>query len=423
MIPGYYDSPWPCEDGGPERRATVSALPPLDISRRTSVVVSSREAVAATMVLLRDEGEVYLHGQTLGSSVTSWVEKLDPQTLAPTHRSPDLDAGPFWPGGALIHQNGDIYVTCGRWCHRLDPECRVVTSVELPRDRPYNSLLALPDGSLIMKDQVRDGSGSSRLVILEPESLETICGEVECPEGVVARLSATGEVVYVVGTSSVFRYRWHRADTRLELDESWRVDYLTDMDQSYGWDPVIAGGCLWFMDNGDHRYSGTMRGAGVAQGDVHLYRTPIGGSERGAFERVAVSGIPAGAITNPPLFDEERNIAIAFDSSNGYLAAWRLAEGESSARDGKKLELAWQTPLNTASHMLLFPASGELVVNDHNDQNDSIVVINIETGDEVARATTMSPIQSVVFPAPGWERDLYYCSFARVARVHVSEGT
>lgn len=73
--------------------------------------------------------------------------------------------------------------------------------------------------------------------------------------------------------------------------------------------------------------------------------------------------------------------------------------------------------------MLLFPASGELVVNDHNDQNDSIVVINIETGDEVARATTMSPIQSVVFPAPGWERDLYYCSFARVARVHVSEGT
>ncbi|RIK08727.1 MAG: hypothetical protein DCC49_08575 [Acidobacteria bacterium] len=421
MIPGYYDSPWPCEDGGPKRQATVRGLPSLDVSKQTVVEVNSREAVAATMVLLRDEGEVFLHGQTLGSSVTSWVEKIDPQTLSPTHRSPDLEAGPFWPGGVLIHQNGDIYVTCGRWCHRLDPECHVVTSVELPRERPYNSLLALPDGSLIMKDQVRDGSGPSRLVVLDPDGLEMTCGEVDCPEGVVARLSADGETVYVVGTNSVFRYRWNRHALSLELDDLWRVEYLTRPDQSYGWDPVIAGGCLWFMDNGDHRFSGTMRGAGVAQGAVHLYRAPIEGGHEGAFEQVAVSGLPAGSITNPPLYDEDRGIAIGFDSANGTLAAWRLVEGESAARDGKKLESSWEMSLATASHMLLFPGSGELVVNDHSDSGDSAVVVDIESGSELMRAETTSPIQSVVFPAPGWDRDFYYCSFARLARVVVGE--
>jgi len=44
-------------------------------------------------------------------------------------------------------------------------------------------------------------------------------------------------------------------------------------------------------------------------------------------------------------------------------------------------------------------------------------VIDIETGHELARADTGSPIQSVLFLAPGFERDLYYCSFTTVARI------
>jgi hypothetical protein len=48
---------------------------------------------------------------------------------------------------------------------------------------------------------------------------------------------------------------------------------------------------------------------------------------------------------------------------------------------------------------------------------DQVVVIDIETGHELARADTGSPIQSVLFLAPGFERDLYYCSFTTVARI------
>jgi hypothetical protein len=48
---------------------------------------------------------------------------------------------------------------------------------------------------------------------------------------------------------------------------------------------------------------------------------------------------------------------------------------------------------------------------------DDIVVLDIETGDERVRVDADSPVQSVVFPAAGFGRDFYYCSFAAITRV------
>jgi len=58
-------------------------------------------------------------------------------------------------------------------------------------------------------------------------------------------------------------------------------------------------------------------------------------------------------------------------------------------------------------------------VNDHGERGDEVVLLDIENGVERARANTTSPVQSVVFPAAGWGRDFYYCSFACVARITV----
>jgi hypothetical protein len=48
-----------------------------------------------------------------------------------------------------------------------------------------------------------------------------------------------------------------------------------------------------------------------------------------------------------------------------------------------------------------------------------VVVLDIETGSETARARVPSMFQSVLFPAPGWERDLYWCTFSTLARLEV----
>lgn len=405
--PGYWPSPWPGEDAGPARRQTPHDGAGLGLAGGETLEVTRRDVFAATMVVLRDPGEVYALLHTFAADTVSWVERIDPHTLEVLERSPDLAAGPFWPGGIACHANGSLYVVYGRWAHRLAPDCSPVASRELPLERPYNSFVILPDGCLVTKDFVRDGSAPSTLSVLEADGLADAAPPVEMPEGSISRLSADGHVVYALGDHTALRYVWDPDRGRLELDDAWSARYRTGDDQSYAWDPVIAGGDVWFMDNGDHGYQGTLRGTGVAAGPVHLVRIPVAG---GTPELTEVSGLPHGTQTNLPLFDPDRRIAVAYDSGNGVLAAWR-------AGGPGELDPLWRLELDASMHMIRYPDTGELVVNDHRRDGDEVVVLDLETGRELARAATGSTMQSVLFPAAGFGHDLYYCSFNTIARL------
>jgi hypothetical protein len=126
-----------------------------------------------------------------------------------------------------------------------------------------------------------------------------------------------------------------------------------------------------------------------------------------------ICGRPGGLIANPPVVDERRQIVVGYDSGNGVVAAFDI-------QPGGELSPRWRRDQNHGSHLVLFPDTGELVTGDHHvDRGEDVVVLDIETGRELSRAATGSPIQSVVFPAPGFERDVYLCSFATVTRVAV----
>ena len=45
------------------------------------------------------------------------------------------------------------------------------------------------------------------------------------------------------------------------------------------------------------------------------------------------------------------------------------------------------------------------------------MLLDIGTGDELARADTGSPVQSVLFPAVGFDGSVYLCTFTTVTRV------
>jgi len=125
-----------------------------------------------------------------------------------------------------------------------------------------------------------------------------------------------------------------------------------------------------------------------------------------------ICGLPNGLIANPPVVDESRRIVVGYDSGNGVLAAFDIADdGTTTPR--------WRRDQNHACHPLLFPDTGELVTNDHDATRmaDAIVVLDIETGEERVRVDAGSAVQSVLFPAAGFGRDVYYCSFATLTRV------
>lgn len=439
-----WDGPWPAEDGGPRRAQQATGLRGLDVRAGERLEVTAvRDALATTMVVLRDPGEVYVLRHTLGrrpleDPVVAWVEQIDPVTLQPIRRSADLESGPFWPGGMAAHADGSLHVVTGNHCHRLSAQLDVLVTRQLPGERPYNSFVVLTDGTLVMKDFDRDVREPARLVLLDPERLERRCEDVPLPEAAIARLSADGDDVYVVGASAVTRLRWDGAALRPDTD--WGAAYLQP-GQSYGWDPVIAGGHLWFMDNGAHDFVTTMQGAGIAPGPVHLIRMSL--TDPRDIERVEVCGAARGAVTDPPFYDAQRRIAVAYDSANGVVQAFRF--------DGRLTPL-WRRELGHAAHMIGYPDTGELVLHDFHGpavgrtrlgravsrratmimrnprlrslatrtSRDEVVVVDIETGEERGRAAVPSLLQSVVFPAPGFGRDLYWCSMTTIARVTVT---
>ena len=406
---------WSTEDGGPRRLQWVDGAR-LAIAAGETLQVTSRSMMVVTMVVIASPNDVFVLCHTGGDDAVSWVERVHPETLETLATSEHLAGGPAWPGGTAVHPNGDVYVVFGNHAHRLSRSLQVVASRELPRVRPYNSFVVLPDGHLVTKDfggsrpgnEMEEPFAPTQLVVLEPTSLN-IVATLDLPEASIARLSANENDVYVVGTSSLWRVCWDGESLR---SDGWCAEYRHLQGQTYGWDVVIADTDAWFLDNGEstHKFAGTLRGVGTAIAPLHLVRVNLASGRVSLHE---ICGLAGGVVANPPLVDEQRNMVIGFDSGNGVLAGFSY--------DETKVRKVWSVEQNHGSHMLLYPESGEFV-SAHYDQErgvEQVVVRDISTGREIARTDTGSPIQSVVFPACGTRRDFYWCSMLSLNRVTV----
>jgi hypothetical protein len=400
------------------------------------------------MLVRRGQGELYalrhppLRGAQ-GAPVEAWVERLDPETLEVTARSATLPGGPYWPGGAAAHADGDLHMVFGAWAHRMSPELEVLASHRLPVDGPHNSFVILDSGELVTKDcDAPAGREPSTVSVLDPESLQPVAPALHLPEPSIARLSSDGDTVIAVGTTRLFRLRLDRKAGRLEIDPDWAPSYGPAPGRSFGWDPVITDEHVFWMDNGRNRVDHTMLGSGVQPDPLRLWWARL---DDGSTRSVEISGLPHGTESNPPAWDPERRIVVAYDSGNAVVRAWRL--------EGDELEPLWRRDgLAHASHLILYPDNRELVVGDWRGAatlrsravrpviravgsyiprtalgtraalsggGDELAVLDLDTGAEKARVAVPSPIQGFLFPAPGFGRDFYYQSLTTIARVVV----
>jgi len=412
---GYFNSPWPGEDGGPQRLQTPLEGHGIDLKPGERLAATTRNTLMSTMTVLGDFGEVFLltHAAIrakFGLPTTARVTQLDPVTLKTLRRSPQLPGGPMWPGGMAVHANGDLYLAYGQYLHRLSRRCTLLGSLRLPIDAPYNSFVILDNGLLVTKNL--SDTSVARLTVVKPQTLLRAAPDKDCPEPSIARLSAIGNTVYVVGVRSIFRYHWSDELARLVFDEGWRHDYVTGTGQSYGWDVVLDGKNAWFMDNGKHRYLHKMIGAGVHPGANRLIRVSL--ADASDVQTLDVSGAAFGSVTNPPLYDIQRRIVLGYDSANCHLRAWRF---DATLRT---LEPLWhKKEFGCASHMVLFAGTGEVAVNDYRRFGEEVVLLDIATGVEKGRVRIGGFNQGVVFPSSGWGRDFYWSSMTKVARIHV----
>jgi hypothetical protein len=446
---GYWPTPWSCEDGGPRRWGNAGA-PGLAIRPGEELrIAAARRAFATDMLVRRDEGELYalrhppLRGAQ-GKAVEAWVERLDPETLELTARSAKLPGGPYWPGGIAAHASGDLHMVYGAWAHRLSPGLEVLASHRLPADRPHNSFVVLDSGEVVTKDcDAPAGLEPSTVSVLDPETLQPVSPPLRLPEPSIARLSSDGESVIAVGTTRLFRLRLDRTAGRLEIEADWAPRYGPAPGRSFGWDPVITDEHVFWMDNGRNHVDHTMLGSGVQADLLRLWWARL---DDGSTRSVEISGEPYGTESNPPAWDPEGRIVVAYDSGNAVVRAWRM--------EGDELVPLWRRDgLAHAAHLILYPDSRELVVGDWRGPavlrsrtlrpviravgtyiprsrlgtraalaggGDELVVLDLDTGTEKARVAVPSPIQGFLFPAPGFGRDIYYQSLTTIARVVVA---
>jgi hypothetical protein len=450
-VPAYWPEPWTCEDGGPRRWCCATGQPGLDIGPGERLEVAALYDAFATDVLVRrGPRELYAlrHGIPLSGAqakpVDGWVERLDPETLAVTAKTPNLPGGAYWPGGLAAHANGDLHMVFGRWAHRLSADLDVLASHRLPVERPHNSFVVLDEGELVTKDcDAPAGLEPSTVSVLDPQTLLPVAPPLRLPEPCIARLASDGESVIAVGTTVVFRLRLDRDRSRLAIDDEWQPSYGPSPDHSYGWDPVITDEHVFWMDNGRNHTDRTMLGSGEQPGPVRLWWVRRDGGEPRSVE---ISGMPYGTESNPPAWDPERRMVVAYDAGNAVLRAWRLV--------GEDLEPAWRRDgFAHAGHLILYPGTRELVAQDWRDVemlrrpavrrllrpvfgvlaqsgavrrrslglgSDQLVVLDLDTGEDQARVSIPSPSQGFLFPAPGFERDVYYQSITTIARVVVA---
>lgn len=451
MTAGYWPRPWTCEDGGPRRWGSAAGQPGPGLQPGERLEVAAvRDAFATDALVRRDPGELYALRHDIPLSgiqsapVEAWVERLHPETLAVTASSPRLPGGPFWPGGLAAHACGDLHVVFGHWAHRLSPELEVLASHRLPVGRPHNSFVVLDGGELVTKDcDAPAGLEPSTVSVLDPETLLGVAEPLRLPEPSIARLSSDGESVIAVGTTVVFRLRLDRDAGRLEIDDRWRPSYGPAAERSYGWDPVITDEHVFWMDNGRNRTDRTMLGSGEQASPLRLWWAR---RDDGTVRSVEISGLAYGTESNPPAWDPERGIVVAYDAGNAVVRAWRLR--------GDELEPLWRRDgLAHAGHLILYPDTRELIVGDWRDADllrrpfvrpamraagqllarsaaarraslavgrDALAVLDLDTGEERARVGVPSPVQGFLFPAPGFGRDLYYQSLTTIARVAVT---
>ena len=313
------------------------------------------------------------------------------------------------------------------------------------RDRPgpHNSFVVLDGGELVTKDcDAPAGRQPSTVSVLEPVTLLPVAEPLLLPEPSIARLSSDGETVIAVGTTRLFRLRLDRAAGRLEIERDWAPSYGPAPGRSFGWDPVITDEHVLWMDNGRNRVDRTMLGSGTEPDPLRLWWARL---DDGAVRSTEISGLPHGTESNPPAWDPQGRIVIAYDSGNAVLRAWRAV--------GDELEPLWRRDdIAHAGHLILYPDTRELVVGDWRDDGmmlrrgvrpllraagpllsrslriqraslrsagDRLVVLDLDTGADKARVEVPSPSQGFLFPAPGFGRDVIYQSITTIARVEV----
>ena len=427
-LPGYFDSAWPVECGGNRRQKAATGK--LSSKNSKTEMISTVSDKWNVMVIQREKNEFFLGGTMPyfnGPKPYGWVQKINSDSLEVLNESPQLPCGDHvWCGAIAAHENGSIIKVNGSFMHVLSPECEVILEKELPINQAHNGLLILSDGTIVTKDCRLENQQNSTITRLDPNTLELLHEPFALPEGSMGRIASDlnddGEFIYIPGIERIWRIKV--LPDALELDEDWQPQYRNaNQSQGLAWDGCISEGSLWVMDNGDIESVRSIYGVnpnGRVAENTHLsWRNPAPWKGRQRLikfdlisgEKTSIEPFDkeGGGIIAPPVNVPEYEMCIAWDSINGGLAGISTTD--------RKLAVSWQLDMRPTMQPVVFPESGELVINNFENGEDELIVVDIATGELLSRAKVNARLANGMFLTPGFNRDIFYCTTGTFSKV------
>lgn len=427
-LPGYFDSAWPVECGGNRRQKAATGK--LSSKNSKTEMISTVSDKWNVMVIQREKNEFFLGGTMPyfnGPKPYGWVQKINSDSLEVLNESPQLPCGDHvWCGAIAAHENGSIIKVNGSFMHVLSPECEVILEKELPINQAHNGLLILSDGTIVTKDCRLENQQNSTITRLDPNTLELLHEPFALPEGSMGRIASDlnddGEFIYIPGIERIWRIKV--LPDALELDEDWQPQYRNaNQSQGLAWDGCISEGNLWVMDNGDIESVRSIYGVnpnGRVAENTHLsWRNPAPWKGRQRLikfdlisgEKTSIEPFDkeGGGIIAPPVNVPEYEMCIAWDSINGGLAGISTTD--------RKLAVSWQLDMRPTMQPVIFPESGELVINNFENGEDELIVVDIATGELLSRAKVNARLANGMFLTPGFNRDIFYCTTGTFSKV------
>ena len=427
-LPGYFDSAWPVECGGNRRQKAATGK--LSSKNSKTEMISTVSDKWNVMVIQREKNEFFLGGTMPyfnGPKPYGWVQKINSDSLEVLNESPQLPCGDHvWCGAIAAHENGSIIKVNGSFMHVLSPECEVILEKELPINQAHNGLLILSDGTIVTKDCRLENQQNSTITRLDPNTLELLHEPFALPEGSMGRIASDlnddGEFIYIPGIERIWRIKV--LPDALELDEDWQPQYRNaNQSQGLAWDGCISEGNLWVMDNGDIESVRSIYGVnpnGRVAENTHLsWRNPAPWKGRQRLikfdlisgEKTSIEPFDkeGGGIIAPPVNVPEYEMCIAWDSINGGLAGISTTD--------RKLAVSWQLDMRPTMQPIIFPDSGELVINNFENGEDELIVVDIATGELLSRAKVNARLANGMFLTPGFNRDIFYCTTGTFSKV------
>ena len=427
-LPGYFDSAWPVECGGNRRQKAATGT--LSSRNSKTEMISTVSDKWNVMVIQREKNEFFLGGTMPyfnGPKPYGWVQKINPDTLEVLNESPQLPCGDHvWCGAIAAHKNGSVIKVNGSFMHVLSPDCEVILEKELPINQAHNGLLILSDGTIVTKDCRLENQQNSTITRLDPNTLELLHEPLALPEGSMGRIASDlnddGEFIYIPGIERIWRIKV--LPDALELDEDWQPQYRNgNQSQGLAWDGCISEDSLWVMDNGDIESVRSIYGVnpnGRVAENTHLsWRSPAPWKGRQRLikfdlisgDKIAIEPFDkeGGGIIAPPVNVPEYEMCIAWDSINGGLAGISTTD--------RKLAVSWQLDMRPTMQPVVFPESGELVINNFENGEDELIVVDIATGELLSRAKVNARLANGMFLTPGFNRDIFYCTTGTFSKV------